>query len=307
MKVLVTGGAGFFGSHLVEELLKKGHEVVILDHWKKKKKRFIPEGVVVKKACVQEEEAYNYIQEVRPDAVIHLSAQISVPFSVREPLKDAQHNILGAINMLKASQDAGVKRFIYTSTCGVYGDTDDLPIKESTEIKPKSPYALSKKVGEEYAEYMSLTGDMSVVITRPANLYGPRQQMVGEAGVIAIFMHHALQGKELKVFGDGTATRDWLYVSDLVDAYVKLLEKPEVEGIINIGTGVEKTINDLCAALLKAHGTPLEVKYTDERPGDIYRSYLNIDRAREELGWEPNVSFEEGIRRTYEWFEEHGL
>lgn len=304
MKIIVTGGAGFVGSHLVDQLVQQGHEVAIIDHWKKEKKRFVPEGVMVKKVGVESEEAYEFVQAFKPEAIIHLAAQISVPHSTQEPLHDAKQNILGTINMLKAGEDAGVRRFINTSTCGVYGDVKELPLQESSDTKPKSPYALSKKTGEEYGHYFDGRSKMNIVSVRPANLYGPRQQTVGEAGVIAIFMERAIRGEDLMVFGDGSATRDWLFVSDIVEAYIQLLHNEHISGVLNLGTGVEKTVQQLCHAIEDAHGAKLNIVYKEERPGDIHKSYLNIDRAKEEMDWQPKITFEEGILKTYQWFKE---
>lgn len=303
MKIIVTGGAGFLGSHVVDRLLALGHEVAIIDNlWQTAQKRYVPEGVQLVKEDVASEAARNFVLDFQPDAVYHLAAQISVPVSVENPVADAHTNVLGTVNIMQAAHDAGVKRFIYTSTCGVYGDSPDLPLKEESELRPKSPYALSKKVGEEYARYMSVERGVNILSIRPANLYGPRQQKVGEAGVIAIFLDNILHGKSLTVTGDGTATRDWLYVEDAADAFVQALTG-EAQGIVNIGTGIEQKVQDLVDILRALHGGG-EVVYGAPRPGDIYRSYLNVVRAKEMLGWESTTSFEEGLKKTYNWFKE---
>ena len=306
MKVLVTGGAGFLGSHVVDAFLAQGHEIAIVDHWQKNKKRFIPEGVHIVKHSIASKEAREFVAEFKPELVCHLAAQISVPFSVAHPAEDARINIVDAIGFLHACAEAGAKKIIYTSTCGVYGKSPDLPLNEESPRIPESPYALSKYALEEYLWYLRDMYGLQAIVFRPANAYGPRQQFAGEAGVVAIFLNHILKGTEAKVFGDGSATRDLLYAQDLARAFV-LAAESRYQGVLNIGTGVEKTVKELWETLSDIHGQDTYVEYVAPRPGDIYRSYLDYSRAKEMIGWEPEIHFEEGLRRTYDWFKEHGI
>lgn len=303
MKVLVTGGAGFIGSHVVDAFIARGDEVAIIDHWKKEKKRFVPDGVPVLKAGIASEEARAFILEYKPDIVCNLAAQISAPHSVDHPVEDAQRNIVDGIVLLEACRDAGVKTFLHTSSCAVYGSSPDLPLNEDSPRFPQSPYALSKQSFESYLWYANTMYGMRTVAFRPANVYGPRQQVVGEAGVVAIFIDKIFRGQKAFIFGDGSATRDLLYVEDVARAFL-LAADSSYQGVLNLGTGVEKTVNELWEGLSALHEAPTFLEYADTRPGDIYRSFLDATRAKREIGWEPTISLEEGLKKTYNWFKD---
>lgn len=306
MKVVVTGGAGFIGSHVVDAFFSRGDDVVIIDHWKKEKKRFVPGGVRVIKAEIASPEACAFISEYKPDIVCHLAAQISAPHSVEDPAGDAQTNIVDAIILLEACAKASVSTFLYTSSCAVYGRSPDLPLAEESPRIPESPYALSKAAFETYVAYAHERYGMRTVAFRPANVYGPRQQVVGEAGVVAIFLDRLFAGKKSAIYGDGRATRDFVYVEDIAHAFV-LATNSQYQGVLNLGTGLEKSVQELWDALHVLHGGVGSVEYVEPRKGDILRSFLDASKAKREIGWEPSISFEEGLKKTYNWFTDRSI
>jgi UDP-glucose 4-epimerase len=306
MKVVVTGGAGFIGSHVVDAFLTKGDEVVIIDHFKKEKLRFIPEGIRVLKCSIASEEALQFIAEFKPDLVCHLAAQISAPASVQNPVYDAQVNITDGVALLHACVQAGVKQFFSTSSCAVYGRSPELPLNEESVQIPESPYAVSKQSFEGYLRYVNDAFGIQTIAFRPANVYGPRQQTVGEAGVVAIFLEKILKGEMGQILGDGGATRDYIYVEDVARAFVQASDT-SFSGALNLGTSAQTSVNDLWESLSALHGEQTQAMHMPARKGDIYHSYLSAARAKEAINWEPRVLLAQGLQNTYDWFAAYGI
>jgi UDP-glucose 4-epimerase len=307
MTYLVTGGAGFVGSHLIERLLEEDQNVICLDNFSTgkrtnlesfKNKISVIEGDILDKKIVQKA-----IDQV--DHVFHLAAQISVNHSVRDPVFDAKVNIEGMINLLEASSQASVKRFIYISTGGaIYGEPQHLPASESTPEKPISPYGLSKLVGEKYLHWYHKIHGLSFSILRPANIYGPRQDPLGEAGVISIFLGNAKKRLPLKIFGDGTDTRDYVFVKDVTDACIMAMEASVID-TFNIGTGIQTNLLELANIIEKTMQISVDKKFEKPRPGDVKHISLDISKAQKVLNWAPKINLEKGINETWKWFCTH--
>ena len=298
MDVLVTGGAGFIGSHVVDALVARGHQVTVIDNLSTGKRANLSTEVSLVKVDLRSDDLDAVFQRVRPQAVFHLAAQASVPKSVADPATDAEVNILGTINLLERCRDAGVRRVVYSATGGaLYGEPEQTPCTEEHPIRPLSPYGVSKYVGETYVEMYGRLYGLEYAILRYANVYGPRQDPFGEAGVVAIFGQRMVGGKDVVVFGDGTQERDFVYVEDVARANLLALERGSGQAL-NIGCGVGTSVNELVTRLRETTGYEREPTYTEPRAGDVYRIALDASRARRELGWEPKVSLEEGLRRT---------
>ena len=298
MDVLVTGGAGFIGSHVVDALVARGHQVTVIDNLSTGKRANLSTEVSLVEVDLRSDDLDAVFQRVRPQAVFHLAAQASVPKSVADPATDAEINILGTINLLERCRDAGVRRVVYSATGGaLYGEPEQTPCTEEHPIRPLSPYGVGKYVGETYVEMYGRLYGLEYAILRYANVYGPRQDPFGEAGVVAIFGQRMVGGKDVVVFGDGTQERDFVYVEDVARANLLALERGSGQAL-NIGCGVGTSVNELVARLREATGYEREPTYTEPRAGDVYRIALDASRARRELGWEPKVSLEEGLRRT---------
>lgn len=304
MKILVTGGAGFVGSHLVDACVARGDEVIVIDHHKKEKKRFPNQRAKIYKIGITDPSIKTIIAQERPDAVCHLAAQISVTRSVADPIHDADVNIVSSLPLLEYASELGVKKFVFASSGGaIYGDHGVLPTPELQDAKPISPYGVAKQMFEYYLQSFYQTRGMPYVALRFSNIFGPRQMMhdEGEGSVMAIFLSRLLTGDPVTIFGDGSATRDFVFVKDAVRAFLHALDSDHV-GVVNISTGREVSVQELWDALQEIHGAEHRVLYAPDRPGEITRSVLARDLAREKLGWEPQTSFEEGLRETYNWF-----
>ncbi|MCZ6788805.1 MAG: SDR family oxidoreductase [Chloroflexi bacterium] len=298
MDVLVTGGAGFIGSHVVDALVAGGHQVTVVDNLSTGKRANLSTEVTLMEVDLRSDDLDAVLQRVRPQAVFHLAAQASVPHSVADPAGDAEINVLGTINLLERCRSAGVRRVVYSSTGGaLYGEPEQIPCTEGHAIRPLSPYGLSKYVAERYVEMYGRLHGLEYAILRYANVYGPRQDPFGEAGVVSIFGQRMVNGEDIVVFGDGTQERDFVYVEDVARANLLALERGGGQAL-NIGCGVGTSVNDLVARLRQATGYEKEPTYTEPRAGDVYRIALDASRAGRELGWEPKVSLEEGLRRT---------
>jgi UDP-glucose 4-epimerase len=306
MRALVTGGAGFIGSNLVDALVERGDEVAILDDLSSGKEANVAaaleRGARLHRADVRDAEAVaRLFEEERPEAVFHLAAQIDVRVSVARPAYDARTNIEGTINVLEGARSVGARRFVFASTGGaIYGETDVVPTPEDVPPRPMAGYGQSKFCAEAYLGLYERLHDMSTVALRFGNVYGPRQDPHGEAGVIAIFCGRFYRGERPTIFGDGRQTRDYIYVGDLVDAIVTAGDA-EVGGAINIGTEEETTVLELVEALREAGGaseSEFEPEFAEARMGELDRSCLDVTRAREVLGWESRVDVREGVRRT---------
>jgi UDP-glucose 4-epimerase len=299
VKVLVTGGAGFIGSHVVDRCLEAGHEVAVVDDLSTGRRDQIDRAARLHVADIRSPALHDVFRAEAPEAVVHLAAQASVSRSVANPHLDAEINILGSLNILEGCRRAGTRRVVYVSTGGAgYGDTDVVPTPEDHPTRPVSPYGVSKVAAELYlACWQSLHG-LSGVVLRLANIYGPRQDPHGEAGVVAIFTDRLLRGEPCVINGDGLQTRDYVYVGDVADSVLRSLERSDVTGPINIATGVETTVVTLFETLRAAAGVHVEARHGPARAGEQRRSLLDASRARRVLGWAPRVPLDEGLRRT---------
>ena len=369
MKILVTGGAGFIGSNVVDALVIEGHKVAVLDNLSTgRRENLNPNAKFYNVDITDFEGVEKVFKDFKPEILYHLAAQIDVRKSVSDPVFDGKVNVLGSINLFKLSVEYGVKRVIFSSTGGaLYGEPKKLPATEDTPVEPLSPYGVSKYCGENYLNYFKRLygggryaplrsahddeegrfsgGDRNTpisyphedreggfskgerdspisfvqdvenkglpeeihgferVILRYANVYGPRQDPLGEAGVIAIFIGKILKGERPVIYGDGTQTRDYIFVEDVVRA--NLLALTGKEGTYNIGTGIETSVNKLVEILSEVFGKKIEPIYTDERPGEVKRIALDGTFAKEVLGFVPQYSLYEGIKKTVEWFKTH--
>lgn len=305
MRVLVTGGAGFVGSHVVGLLRAAGHRCAVVDVLDPGRPEYVPEGVPLYRVDITSPQLEEVFEEERPEAVCHHAAQASVAASVRDPLRDARVNVLGTLNVLQCCVRHGVRRVLFASTGGaIYGEPERLPASEDHPARPVSPYGVHKLCGEHHlAAYGRLYG-LPWVALRYGNVYGPRQDPFGEAGVVAIFCAAMLEGRRPTIFGDGLHTRDYVYVEDVAHANLLALEA-DVQGVFNVGTGVETSTRRIFDLLREATGYRGEPQYGPARPGDVRRICLDPARAERVLGWRPRVSLEEGIARTVAWFQAH--
>jgi UDP-glucose 4-epimerase len=305
MRILVTGGAGFIGSNVVDGFVADGHEVAVLDDLSTGRREFVHPKARFVHADLNDAAAVDAcFSELRPEVVDHHAAQIDVRRSVDDPQRDARINILGAITLLQSCRRHGVRKVIYASTGGaIYGEGRILPATEDHPVHPESPYGASKYTVEHYLYIWRLLHGLDFTVLRYPNIYGPRQNPHGEAGVNAIFIGLMLEGQRPRIFGDGEQVRDYLYVSDVVEANRLALERGS-GAVVNLGTGVGTSVNQIVhtlRALLRFEGEPI---YAPARPGEINRIYLDASRARGVLGWEPRVPFVEGLERTVAWSRE---
>ncbi|OLC80875.1 MAG: UDP-glucose 4-epimerase [Nitrospirae bacterium 13_1_40CM_2_62_10] len=304
MKVLVTGGAGFIGSHLVDRLIQEGHEVVVVDNLLTGKRRNLNKEARFYKQDVQSSRLERVFSRERPLLVMHLAAQVDLRRSVEDPIFDAQVNVLGTLNVLQQAVKYGTRKVIFASSGGaIYGEQDIFPAPESHPIRPLSPYGISKLNGEQYLAYYQRVSGIQHVILRYSNVYGPRQDPEGEAGVVAIFMGKMLAGEQPIINGNGRQTRDFVFVDDVVEANLAAMGK-EVQGIYNVGTAEETSINDLFRLLVELTNAGCKELHGPAKKGEQARSVVDISRLRQELGWEPKVPLREGLKRTVEFFRE---
>lgn len=298
-QVLVTGGAGFIGSHLVRALLDQGYAVIVLDNLSSGKKDRLPAGASLIVGDVADDEVWAACPKTI-DFVFHLAAQIDVRLSVSQPYLDARTNVMGTVNVLSYAYRAQARRLIFSSSGGaIYGPADAIPTPEDARARSSSPYGVAKLVAEEYISLYGRLHQLKSTILRYSNVYGPGQDGSKESGVIAVFTQRAAKGKPLTIFGDGEQTRDFVYVKDVVAANLAALERG-VDGTFNIGTGKETSINALVKTLQALVDHPLEVSHGPARLGEERRSCLAIDRARTNLAWSPKYGLEEGLRETIE-------
>jgi len=302
MRILVTGGAGFIGSHLVDLLLGDGHEVAVADDLSSGRRENLPGVVPLHEVKVQQPVFDDLVGELRPEAVAHLAAQIDVRKSVADPLTDAEINVLGTLRVASACARHGVGRIVLASTGGaIYGEQTEFPAPESHTERPVSPYGVAKLCAEHYLRCLHLEGGASWCATRLANVYGPRQDPHGEAGVVAIFCGRLLGGEQAVIYGDGKQTRDYVYVGDVARAMREALLGDHV-GAVNVGTGLETDVNELYAELARACGLDRPARHADARPGEQRRSVVDPTLAHELWGWHPEVPLAEGLARTVEFF-----
>ena len=301
MKILVTGGAGFIGSHLADAFLQDGHEVAILDSFETGSRHNLNPQARFFEADMRDKARVDAVfTEFAPDAVSHHAAQISVPDSVADPAFDAGSNIVGGLNVWRAARDNGARRFIFASSGGaIYGDAQNLPVAEDQIAAPLSPYGLSKQVFEMYLAQLRAGSAMVPVILRYANVYGPRQGARGEAGVVSVFTRRLLGGKQCTIFGDGSMTRDYVFVGDVVRANRLALERGD-DGVFNIATSTQTTTLELFHMVRELLGSDCDPVFAPERAGEVRFSCLDAQKARRELGWEPQVALQEGLQQVVE-------
>jgi UDP-glucose 4-epimerase len=300
MRILVTGGAGFIGSHLADSLIADGHQVSVLDDLSNGLIEHLPKGVTLFQRSITDD-LTPVFQKAQPEVVFHFAAQIDVRKSVENPRADATINILGALNVLEACRQFKCKRFIFASSAAVYGNTTRTPTPETVLGTPDSPYGIGKLAVEHYLETYKLHGISSCVL-RFANVYGPRQASKGEGGVVAVFIKAMLAEKQCTVNGDGTQTRDFVYVKDVVEANLVALHK-KLEGTYNVATQTQTTVNELHSLLAKQLDYPWKAQHALAIPGEIKHSCLQTEKITPY--WKPKYSLERGLAETIEWFKHH--
>ncbi|MFC2085852.1 NAD-dependent epimerase/dehydratase family protein [Bacteroidota bacterium] len=302
MKILVTGGAGFIGSHVSDALLKKGHEVHIIDDLSGGKSENIPTEAIFHQLDIRSDGAAELCSAEHFEVIVHLAAQMDVRRSVADPAFDASINIIGFLSLMEAARSAGLKKVIFSSTGGaIYGEPEYLPQDEDHPVRPMSPYGITKLATEKYLHYYHLAYGIQYVALRYGNVYGPRQNPHGEAGVIAIFAERMLKGQPVFVNGSGKQTRDYVYVADVVRANLAAISH-DGSGTFNIGTGVETDVNHLFREIKRLVGSPMPETHAEAKTGEQMRSVLGCELAHGVLGWKPAVSIDDGLGYTVDWF-----
>lgn len=305
MKILVTGGAGFIGSHVVDAYIDQGHEVVVIDNLMTGKKENINPEATFYEMDICDKNIFGVFQKEKFDLVNHHAAQMDIRRSVDDPVFDAHNNVIGTINLMQASAKNGVKKFIFISTGGaIYGEQDYFPADEEHPTRPISPYGITKLMGEKYLYFYTQTYGLNYVILRYANIYGPRQNPHGEAGVVAIFTAKLLAKEQPIINGDGTQTRDYVYVGDVVNANLKALNYDRND-CFNIGTGIESSVNEIFNQLNNLTGGRAKEHHGPPKPGEQLRSVLNYRKAKDRLNWVPQINLTIGLKRTVEYFKNH--
>ena len=302
MNILITGGAGFIGSHILQRFNRENCQITVLDNLHSGNRTNIPEGVNFIELDICDERIIDVFEKNKFEAVVHLAAQTMVNASIDDPIYDSDNNIRGTINILEACRKTGVRRIVFSSTAAVYGDVNAVPVLEDFTTDPLSFYGLSKLTVEKYLKlYQKLYG-LEYVILRYANVYGERQGDGGEGGVISIFMKLLAQNKALTIHGDGKQSRDFVYAGEIANANWLALNTENINEIYNISTQTETSINELVETLETIAGKKFEITYGAARQGDILRSVLSNDKAREKIGYKVETSLAEGLRRTYQYF-----
>lgn len=302
MKVLVTGGAGFIGSFIVEEVMDRGWEVIIVDDLSTGNLSFVPEGVSFYNVDICSPSLEQVFLLHNPDVVIHQAAQVSVEFSNHHPLKDCEINALGTLNILKLCAKYNVSKLVYASSAAVYGMAKEVPLTEEHNVLPISFYGLSKYTAEQYIHLYHKLYGLSYTILRYSNVYGMRQNMHSEAGVVSIFVNKAINNQTLTVYGDGSQTRDFIFVRDIAKANIQAAQYSGSE-TFNISTNQPISLNNFIVELQKSTNHLLEIDYKSARTGDIKDSYLSYELAKHLLEWEPLTSFESGIKETIAYYQ----
>lgn len=302
-RILLTGGAGFIGSNLVDELIKDGNEVAVVDNLSTGLKENINKKADFFEIDITNKTALKEVfEKVKPEIVFHLAAQASVVHSVAHPVDDVKINLIGTINLMELCQANEVKKFIFSSTGGaIYGDGVERPTPEGATTNPVSPYGINKLASEGFIKFFASDGSVQATILRYANVYGPRQNPRGEAGVVSIFTSKMLADEDITIFGDGDQTRDYVFVGDIVRANIAA-SKSDTDGTFNIATGVESSVNDVVKTLKRLTGSSSNISHQGERAGELRNSCLDPKKAFLELDWEPTVVLDEGLRQTVEYF-----
>ncbi|MDH5406309.1 MAG: NAD-dependent epimerase/dehydratase family protein [Candidatus Aminicenantes bacterium] len=303
MKVLVTGGAGFIGSHVVDSLIKEGHDVIVVDDLSMGRRQNINPRAKFYQMDICHEGLTELFQQERPDVVNHHAAQVNLRLSVEDPLSDARVNLLGSLNLLESSRRTGVKKFIYISSGGaIYGEPKKLPVSEDDPICPLSPYGLHKYMVELYLPLYYQSYGLRYTILRYPNVYGPRQDPKGEAGVVAIFSQQMLRGQQPVIFGDGSKTRDYVFVEDIVHANMLVMDGGDQQAF-NLGWGREVTDQEIFDGVREALASDIQPIYGEKRPGEIEHIYLDSSKIKTSLGWTPRIPLEEGIPMAVEYYQ----
>ena len=301
-KVLVTGGAGFIGSHAVYRLAELGHQVVVVDDLRSGRLANLPSGVTLYETDIASPDLENVFSQERPEYVCHFAGQISVQRSMQDPIFDAETNVRGSLNLLQNCVKYEVGKVVYTSSGGaIYGNPEYLPCDEAHPVRPLSHYGVSKYAVEKYLYVYGESFGLDYTVLRLGNVYGPRQDPLGEAGVVAIFSQAMLDGRPVTIFGSGEQERDFLHVSDVAEAAVKAMERASGRAF-NIGTGVGSSINRIFALLKETTAYDGDATYAPAKPGEVFKIYLDISAARSDLDWEPRFSLEDGLKNTVDWF-----
>jgi len=305
MRILVTGGAGFIGSHIVDHYLAAGHEVAVVDnlweHGGGKEVNINPQARIYRADITDEAGIERIFNEVRPEIVNHHAAQASVAISTRDPLLDARVNVSGLLNVLTNCTRSGTKKIIFASSGATYGTPDEVPVSEETPQRPESPYGITKLVAEYYLRYWYEANGLRYTALRYGNVYGPRQDPNGEAGVIAIFAKHILAHEPVRIDWDGEQQKDYVYAGDVARANLLALDHGDND-IFCIATGKGTSVNEIYRALTKSIGHEVEIVRAPKRPGDIHLIYFDCSKAERLLGWKAQVSLEEGMRATVQFF-----
>jgi len=306
-KAIVTGGAGFVGSHLVDLLVDRGWDVLVLDDLSSGKMEHLAEArqrakIGIHVTDIRAPELIDVVGRFGPEVVFHLAAQSKVRPSVDDPVRDAEINVVGTVRLLAAAAAAGVRKVVFASSGGaIYGDSAKLPVKETAAKIPESPYGISKKVVEDYFRWYRQMHDLEYTLIAPANIYGPRQDPGLEGGVVAIFSLAMLKGRRPIIFGDGSQTRDFVYVGDICDAFLRAADAGDGM-LLNIGSGVETSVLGLYEALASSTGFGDQPLFEEAKPGDIARSVIDATKAKSALEWEPWTSLEDGLEKTVAWY-----
>jgi UDP-glucose 4-epimerase len=302
MKIVVTGGAGFIGSHLADAFVGAGHDVAVIDNLSSGDRAQVPAAASFHEADIRSDEAVRAIEREKPDVLCHHAAQMNVRRSVEDPAYDAEVNVLGTLRLLEAAHKAGTKTVLFASSGGtVYGETDRFPISEEEATVPVCPYGVSKLTGEHYLEYYHRIFGLRYVALRYANVYGPRQNPHGEAGVVSIFCRALLKGEGAQIYGDGLQTRDYVFVGDVVRANLAALAS-DYCGAVNIGTGHETNVVDLHAKIRRLAGCEVMPEHAPAKDGEVRRSVLECSRAAKVIGWKPSVTLDQGLSATVDFF-----
>lgn len=305
MNILITGGAGFIGSHIVDALLQAGHAVVVVDNFRSGKNK--RKGAVYKDMSLNDVRLEQVFKDVQPEVICHFAAQVSVPYSVAFPKSDAEVNIVDSVRLLELAKQYKVRQFVFASSGGaITCNPTVFPTPEMENAFPLSPYGISKQVFEYYLWSAWETHGIKPVILRLANIYGPRQATVGEAGVVAAFLQAIKERKPLTIFGDGESTRDFTFVKDIARAVEKVIRKKAI-GMAHLSTGKETSVNDLAEMLCAIHGKPVDIHHEPARSGEVRRSVLSPKKAKETWNITCKTSLMEGLQETYDWFKKQRL
>jgi UDP-glucose 4-epimerase len=303
MKILVTGGAGFIGSWVVDKLIEKGNEVVLIDNFSTGKKENLNEKAKIYYLDICEHDRLVEIfEKEKPEIVFHLAAQVMLRKSIEDPLYDAKNNVLGTISVLEACRKCNVRKIIYTSTGGArVGEPEYLPVDEKHPLNPSSPYGISKHSAEHYVWTYNKLYDLDYLIFCFGNVYGPRDSAETKR-LVPLFSDMMIKGKVPKIFGDGEQTRDFIYVLDLVDFIVDSMDKSPKSKLFHLANGNQVSINEMCNALKEISNSDVEFEHVDAVPGEVRDIVLDISLAKEELGWNPKTDIKEGLKQTWDWF-----